>query len=138
MDNSRSNYQEIIENILGIDKEEFQKIDLKTSATGIPYWSIKVYSLLGEEEKLVNLLIAIDGKLRETFFNESRTIPTTSLKDLTKFHRWKDATVCIELNRTAKNIYTCNIVMRSKVNEELDMINKIKSLKDMLLNIVNK
>ncbi len=132
-----NDFQQLIENILEIDKKEIQAIDIKQSATGVPYWEIDMYSLVSESDILMNSIICVDFKLREKLINQKIDFKPNNTK-LSNFNRYKDPTIGMNLSKSAKGFYSCSIKCYSLPNNEMEMIDKICTLQKSILSIVNK
>jgi len=134
-----NDFEDLIEKVLDVDKKEIQSIEMKQSAAGIPYWEIKVYSHKDDNELCANIAIKLDYKLRKTFLGEDEEFkPTVEMKDLRHFNKLRDPAVKIELTRSAKGFYSCTVRYPAEPNNEEEMIDKIKSIRDLVLSSMDR
>ena len=126
-----SQFKALIESMSGMNREEIQSVELKTNKIGDAYWTIKLYALISEEDKLVQKMILTDQKLRNLFYKESAGIEDVVLSTCNKM---SDPILSIELSRGAKHEYSWSIKYRSKIGEEMNMAERISVLHEALKN----
>lgn len=134
-----NDFEDLIEKILDVDKKEVQTIEMKQSASGNPYWDITLYSHRDDAELCANIAIKLDSKLRKTFLGEDKQfVPTTKMKDLKHFNKFRDPSTKIVLTRSAKGTYGCTVRSVSEINKEDEILEDILKIMDLVLGAVTK
>ena len=118
MDN-KSDFQTMVEYVLGLDRQEIQCIKFSNTKDNKPTWEIKLYGWTEEWEKVMKKVLDIDKRLYSYFFQNKQVGAETVI--MKKVNKYKDPVISIALTRGARSI-KWDTKSLGCVNEEENML----------------
>jgi len=111
-----SEFEGIIEKIIGLNREEIQAVTLSNDITSKATWTIKLYGAIEEWKMVLERVLDIDNRIfQQIFFNR----PTPSKNILLKrVNKYRDPVVSIELTRKVKSPPSWEVKCLGCVGEE--------------------